>query len=174
MLIFPKPGSKRKLGIVFGKILNNICEIRNALQDIDRLEFMGNRIVRNSVVLDMATIGELLKTITKNPDNESAANPDPYGVMKSFPDVRWKDIKGFRDIVSHRYFLAEFNMFWDNLPKYIDPLEKMICTVFEEVPDIKLVAEETIINIKAMEHEGFVDAENIERERSNQSNSPHP
>lgn len=146
-LYFPKSGSKRKISIALGKILNNIHEIEKALKDVDQLEFAKNRILHNSVFLDMATIGELLKTITGNPDDENIANPDPYNLMQSFPDVDWQDLKGFRDINDHNYFIINPNMVWRTLTFRLQKLQSAIFKIREIYPDISKSIDIVIDNI---------------------------
>lgn len=62
----------------------------------------------------MATIRELLKTVTGNLNDESVKNIDPYQLIESFPHVPWQDLKGFRDITDHNYFIL--NMIRDTYP----------------------------------------------------------
>lgn len=59
-LKFPQPGSQRKLGIALGKISHLIASIQSDLENVSQLGFVSDRKLRNSVILDMATIDKTL------------------------------------------------------------------------------------------------------------------
>ena len=158
-LNFPKAGSKRKLARVLGKILNNIFEIQEELSNTNQIEFAKNRRLHNSIYLDLATIGELLKSITGNPDDENTINPDPYNLMHSFPEVQWSDIKGFRDITDHNYFILNPNMVWNSATIRIEHLKNAINKISENYPEIKEEIENTIKDIKLTYNNGIKEAE---------------
>lgn len=158
-LNFPKAGSKRKLGMVLGKILNNIFEIQKELSGTDQIEFAKNRRLHNSIYLDLATVGELLKSITGNPDDEDTINPDPYNLMRSFPEIQWSDIKGFRDITDHNYFILNPNMVWNSATIRMEHLKNVIIKISENYPEIKEEIENTLKDIKLTYENGIKEAE---------------
>ena len=84
----------------------------------------------------MATIRELLKTVTGNLNDESVKNIDPYRLIKSFPHVPWQDLKGFKDITDHNYFILNPNILWRSLTFRLTALQNAINMIRDTYPDI--------------------------------------
>lgn len=147
MLKFPRAGSKRKLGDILGKIEFNIQRIIEDLEGIDKKDFVQNRILRNSVFMDIATIGELLKAVTFNVNNENIEDPDPYGLMQTFPNVDWMGFKEFKDKYFQDDFSIDVNRVWAIATFSLQTLNESISTIRKDYPDIASYMDTTIQQI---------------------------
>ncbi len=69
----------------------------------------------DSICMLFIAIGESLKQIDKITDKE---------FLKKYPEVDWRGIKGFRDIISHDYFdIDTEQVFWvckNEIPKLLE------------------------------------------------------
>ena len=147
MLKFPRAGSKRKLGDVLGKIEFNIQRVTEDIDGVDQKDFVKNRILRNSVFMDIATIGELLKAVTFNVNNENIEDPDPYGLMETFQNVDWSGFKGFRDKNFHDYFSIDANKVWMMTKFSLKELNDAIYAIKNDYPEIASYMKTTINQI---------------------------
>ena len=50
----------------------------------------------------------------------------PNSFKKNYPDIPWKNIAGFRDILSHAYFGVNIDRIWNVIEKDLNPLKKKI------------------------------------------------
>ena len=62
--------------------------------------FSSNRIYRNAIALCILQIGELVGNLT---DEFKTSNPQ----------IKWRQIKGMRNIMAHRYGSVAINTTWD-------------------------------------------------------------
>lgn len=74
-----------------------------------------------------ARIGEIAKHI-------------PVDVLETQPQIEWKRLKGFRDILLHRYFEINIGRVWEageNLPALRAAVETLLASLplDEETPD---------------------------------------
>ena len=81
--------------------------------------------ILDSICMQFIAIGESLKKI----DKITSAT-----LLPNYPDIDWKGIKGFRDIISHNYFdIDAEQVFWicDN------ELDKLVKTIRRIILDIQ-------------------------------------
>jgi uncharacterized protein with HEPN domain len=67
---------------------------------LDRFGFASNELVRDAVLRNLEIIGEAAKHI-------------PPAARAKLPDVDWRRIIGFRDVVAHAYFGIDDAILWD-------------------------------------------------------------
>ncbi len=81
----------------------------------------------NAVLRDLEVIGE-------------AARHIPEHVAKTFPDVPWSEIRGFRNIVAHAYFRTDPERVWKiataGVPALEDSIRPRVARMFPGV-DLK-------------------------------------
>lgn len=63
-------------------------------------EFLRNNLIKDAVVRNFEIIGEATKNLTVE-------------FRQSYPDIDWKGLAGYRDILIHQYFGIDYLMVWN-------------------------------------------------------------
>jgi uncharacterized protein with HEPN domain len=75
----------------------------------------------DGICMQLIAIGEGLKNLDKITENT---------LLRQYPEIEWKKVKGMRDIISHNYFdldsEAIFEVCKNHIPPLSDTLKKMI------------------------------------------------
>ena len=84
--------------------------------DGDREQFFNSRLVQDAVVRNLQTLAE-----------SSQRLPEPMKINQ--PEIPWRDISGFRNILVHDYLGLDLEMIWSvvdqDLPALHRALERM-------------------------------------------------
>ena len=80
---------------------------------MDREEFLRDRKAYDATVRNLEILGEAAKGI-------------PDDVRIRHPQVPWRDIAGFRDVLSHAYFGIDEDVLWDVVSNKTPVLSKQI------------------------------------------------
>ena len=100
-------------------ILNSIEKLEKYTKNLDFKAFSENEMVIDAVVRNLEIIGEAVTNVS----------PD---VQKKYPEVEWKEAKGFRNILIHDYFGIDLESVWDTINDDIPLLKKHIAKVLKE------------------------------------------
>lgn len=90
------------------------CEnVEEAVQRFgsDEEDFLENIIFQHACAFEISQIGERVKRLSVE-------------LTKRYPEIEWKDIAGFRDILSHEYENVNTTMFWNTIIKDVPKLKK--------------------------------------------------
>ena len=83
-------------------IENSLCEVIEWSRDItsvdDFVTSSTGMILLNALCMKLIAVGEETKNLDRHTSGE---------LLKQYPAVPWKQIKGLRDIIVHRYFSLE-------------------------------------------------------------------
>jgi uncharacterized protein with HEPN domain len=90
----------RDPGLYLQDILEAAAKIETITQGIDRAAFTGNWRIRDVVLHNLEVIGEAVKRL-----------PEP--LKAEAPEVPWKRIASFRDVLAHAYFSIDDSIVWD-------------------------------------------------------------
>lgn len=93
-------------------ILDSIKEIEEFTHNITLNDFLNNRLLQLSVTRLLEIIGEA-----------SAKLSDDY--KSSYPNIEWKSIVGFRNIIVHEYFGLDYQIIWDIIKNHITQLKEL-------------------------------------------------
>jgi uncharacterized protein with HEPN domain len=74
----------------------------------------------DAVLRNLEVIGEAVKHI-------------PDDIRDQYPDIKWRKIAGFRDIVAHEYFGVSDELVWDIIQNQIQPLLKSVKTIIKNL-----------------------------------------
>ena len=94
-------------------ILDAILEIESYVQQLDYESFEASTLVRSAVERQLTIIGEACNSITEE------------SKLKS-PEINWRGIRGFRNVIIHEYFGTSIKMIW--------------AVVINELPNLKVFA----------------------------------
>jgi uncharacterized protein with HEPN domain len=80
-------------------------------------EFMLSSMIQDAVIRNFEIIGEAVKQISD-------------GIKKDYPDIHWREIAGFRDILIHRYMGIDLDAVWNvvtiDLPEMKEQIMKIL------------------------------------------------
>ncbi|MBS3118571.1 DUF86 domain-containing protein [Candidatus Woesearchaeota archaeon] len=109
---------KKDAEIFLEHILESIEKIESYTAGVSEKKFKSSDQIQDAVIRNLEVIGEAAKNV-------------PADFRGKFPEIRWKEISGMRDILIHQYFGVDLDIIWkiisDDLPK----LEKAIKSILK-------------------------------------------
>ena len=103
---------KRHYNDFLNDIIVEIEIIKQASSQITFNEFKENKILVRAITKSLEIIGEAVKNL-------------PESLKEKYGEVEWRRIKGFRDVVSHKW-AVDLYYEWDIIKSKVDILEKQI------------------------------------------------
>jgi len=97
----------------FAKTSDDFCDSEEGQEKLD------------SICMKLIAIGESLKNVDKLTDKK---------LLISYPHIKWKEIKGIRDILSHHYFDLDAVVIFDICQ---EELVDLLSTIKQMIKDIK-------------------------------------
>jgi len=94
-------------------ILEAVASIQTYTVGLSREEFMDDKRTTDAVVRNLEIIGEAVKGI-------------PVELRGLYPNVPWRQIAGFRDVLIHNYFAVNLYVVWDVLQNELPELAKNV------------------------------------------------
>ncbi|MEK6906337.1 MAG: DUF86 domain-containing protein, partial [Nanoarchaeota archaeon] len=94
-------------------ILNSIKNIEEFSKNLNKEKFSKNNLRQSAVIRQLEIIGEAVKNI-------------PNSFRERYPKIAWKDISGFRDVLSHAYFGINLDRVWNIIEKDMPRLKEEI------------------------------------------------
>lgn len=83
-------------------------------------DFVHDDLHFDAVLRNLEIIGEAAKNISEE-------------TRQKYPDVKWRKIAGFRDVVAHEYFGVNDEIVWDVVVNEIPALLKMVKKMLGEL-----------------------------------------
>lgn len=107
---------KRDIGLFIEDILKSIKNIEEFSKGLNKERFSKNNLRQSAIIRQLEIIGEAVKNI-------------PSSFREKYPRIAWRDIAGFRDILSHAYFGVNLERVWNiienDLPKLKEEISKI-------------------------------------------------
>lgn len=107
---------KKDINLFIQDILENIKDIESFSKGITKEKFESNKLVQNAIIRSLEIIGEAAKNI-----------PDSF--RGEHLEIPWRNIAGFRDVLSHAYFGVNIDRVWaiieTDLPKLKEEISKI-------------------------------------------------
>lgn len=107
----------RQHDLYFNDIVDSIERIE-AYNDEYDLSLGEDNILTDAVIRNLEVIGEAVKNL-------------PEEVKKDRPEVEWREIAGFRDVLIHQYFKVNSDII-------VDIVENKLPELKEEINDLRL------------------------------------
>ena len=114
----------RDYSLYLRDILESREKIREYLGQMTFDEFLIDRKTVDSVVRNLEIIGEAVKCL-------------PDELLASQPQVVWKDVARFRDIIAHYYFKVDYEVVWSITQEDLDPLVVGVSALLDEIREDK-------------------------------------
>jgi len=103
----------RDIDLFLEDILQNIRDIESFSKGLTREKFLKDKLKQNAIIRSLEVIGEAVKNL-------------PESFREKHPEIPWKNIAGFRDILSHAYFGVNMERVWNIIENDLSVLKKEI------------------------------------------------
>jgi uncharacterized protein with HEPN domain len=113
---------KRDELVFLEDILECIEKIEEYVEGLTEKEFEENSEKQDAVIRRIEIIGEAVENIS----NETRGK---------YPDVRWREIAGMRDVVIHQYFGVTIGLVWRVAAFEIPNLKERIEAIIKEIEE---------------------------------------
>lgn len=114
---------KRNPELFLGDILEAIERVESYTAS-GKDEFLSNLAIQDATLYRLQTIGE-------------AANQLPEEITRKYPEIPWRDIVDFRNLLAHRYWRIDLNVVW------------AILEPESELTQLKLVVQKILVECKS-------------------------
>ncbi len=99
-----------------------IEDIREAINKIEKYsvlgkdEFLSDELIQSWILLQLQTIGEAAR----------AMSDETY---TTYPEIAWRDIIDFRNLIVHEYFRIDLKLVWKIVEQELPILKKQIAKI---------------------------------------------
>jgi uncharacterized protein with HEPN domain len=111
---------KRRPELFLKDILTAVERIKTYTNGLNFQEFSTNQMVIDAVIRNFEVIGEAVKKL-------------PDEIKEKSPQVPWKEIAGFRDVLIHGYFSLSLKDIWATIEEDLEPLEVEVKKILNEM-----------------------------------------
>ena len=101
-------------------VLDSINAIRDFSKDMNKDEFIKNRLKKSAIVREIEIIGEAVKNISSD-------------LKHKHSEIEWREIVGTRDKMIHHYFGVDLNIVWSIVKNDISKLKSKIEKILLEL-----------------------------------------
>jgi len=112
--------SKRDVRLFLADMLEAIEKIERYTAGLTRKEFREDDLVADAVVRNLEVLGE-------------AARHVPGKVRDRFPEVGWRQIVAFRNVVIHEYFAVDLDIVWTVVERHLPRLKEALRGILAEL-----------------------------------------
>ena len=98
--------------------IDKILEYTSGFDSADK--FNNNHLIFDATMMNFVVIGEMVDKLSEN-------------LKKSYPDLEWTKIKGFRNIVAHDYFGIDAEEVWQIVRNKVPDLKIEISKILEHI-----------------------------------------
>ena len=106
----------RDESLYIGDIQESCAKILRFTKGMTYKEFIHNELHFDAVLRNLEIIGEAVKNISEE-------------TRQNYPQIKWRKIAGFRDIVAHEYFGVNEETVWDIVENEIPVLLEIVKTM---------------------------------------------
>jgi len=113
--------SRRDLRFYLEDLLEAIEKIERYTAGLTREEFLANELVADAVIRNLEVVGEVARHI-------------PDELRAKFPEVNWRGIVGFRNVLIHEYFAVDLDVVWTIVANHLPELKQVFQKMLRERP----------------------------------------
>ncbi len=110
---------KRDFILFIEDILETIEDIDKSINNLSKNMFMIDKDKKDATLRRLEVIGEAVKNL-------------PESFRKKYSKVPWRNIAGFRDVLTHTYFGIDLERVWKILKDDLPVLKEQIKTIFNK------------------------------------------
>ena len=85
-----------------------------------REAFMKSRMIQDAVIRNFEVIGEATKRVSMD-------------VRQQYPDIRWRDVAGFRDVLIHDYLGVDLDEVWNIVQTTMPILKDQVAHILQSL-----------------------------------------
>src|SRR3989338_9318063 len=111
--------SSKDPAVFLEHILESIRKIEGYTEGISKHEFLKSNMVQDAVIRNLEIIGEATKNISKN-------------FREKHPEIVWRRISGFRDVLIRMYFGIDLDLTWAVVKKDLPALEEELSKMLKD------------------------------------------
>lgn len=104
---------KRSDELYLNDMLDSIQAIEEFIKDMEYDKFLDDRKTRSATIRELEVIGE-------------ASNHISFEIKSNYPDIDWRTIKDFRNILTHEYFGIDDKILWQIITTKLTPLKNRL------------------------------------------------
>ena len=97
------------------------AKIRRFCESMDEVAFLADDMAQDAVLRNLEVIGEAVKRL-------------PAAWKDDAPEVPWRDIAGFRDVIAHAYFGVDLGLVWSIVRDDLGPMMTAVRALLERQP----------------------------------------
>ncbi len=110
----------RKFELYLSDIAECCQNVKEYTRGMSFEEFSADKKTIDAVVRNLEIIGQAVKNI-------------PNELLENNPEIEWKKIARFRDIIVHRYFKIDLEVVWDVIENQLTKLETAVGKILMEM-----------------------------------------
>ena len=100
-------------------ILESITRIEEYVAD-GKSFFMESTLIQDAVMRNLQTIGESVQMLSEE-------------TKRSYPQVDWRGIVGFRNVIVHQYLGVTLDLVWEVVEKDLPLLKLQVATIVDDL-----------------------------------------
>ena len=103
-----------------------MLDIQEAIGKIEKYanrgkeEFLADELIQSLMLLNLQRIGEAARSMTLN-------------THQKYPEINWRDIIDFRNLLVHEYFRVDLKIVWKIIEQEIPTLKKQINSIIQSL-----------------------------------------
>lgn len=108
--------SERDDSVYLNDILDSITAKKEFISGLDYPAFIEDRKTYSATVRELEVIGEATGKISET-------------LKSQHPEIDWRTIKDFRNVLAHEYFNINSEILWDIVQNKLEPLKNQIAAL---------------------------------------------
>jgi len=111
--------SERDDSVYLNDMLDSITAIKEFISGLDYPAFIEDRKTYSATVRELEVIGEASGKISE-------------ALKAQHPEIDWRTIKDFRNVLAHEYFNINSEILWDIVQNKLKPLKNQIAVLVKK------------------------------------------
>ena len=113
----------RHYNLYIEDILECIGKIKKYTKGVTFKQFSKDQKTIDAVIRNFEIIGEATKQLSSEMKNK-------------YPDIEWKSMIDFRNVIVHEYFGIDLEIIWNIIETKLTPLEKKVKEIIKNIKEL--------------------------------------